>query len=120
MVDLFTRFRNSKIIFTGLFLFVFFDNLQPAAAVRVNFLAIYESTEGLSVKNGYIEIKPKTKAQLILIGSGIDNTSLVISFSKTSKQYGKSCEDDREPPLFYVKEGGLLSLQFEVRIFPGL
>ena len=119
MVDLFTLVPHQRDInffalsITALILCKSTCGLSPS----INYLAIYETSEDVKVKDGIISVEPEKPFKLWLFGNNLNGS--LISLSETAKSKGESCDNDRttkpEDVLSETGESAEVQLTLQVR-----
>ncbi|XP_066921976.1 metal transporter CNNM2-like [Clytia hemisphaerica] len=107
--------REARVAFVNLCLFTFLTvNLGCLSAVEVDFLTVFESSEGVTISNGIITVITETDAKLKLHGKDVKNK--LISFADTAPDKAQDpCDNNRVTDIFKSDDNGLVNLNFKAR-----
>ena len=108
--------REARVAFVNLCLFTFLTlNLGGLSAVEVDFLTVYETSEGVTISNGIVTVITETDAKLKLHGKDVENK--LISFANTAPDKAQDpCDNNRVTDIFKSDDKGLVNLNFKVFI----
>ena len=118
MVDLFTLVPHKRDInFFLLSITALILCKSTSGSPRINYLAVYETSEDVKVNDGIISVEPEKPFKLWLFGNNLNGS--LISLSETAKSKGESCDNDRtttpEGVLSETGESAEVQLTLQVR-----
>ena len=82
----------------------------------IKYLAVYETSEDVKVKDGIISVEPEKPFKLWLFGNNLNGS--LISLSETAKSEGESCDNDRttKPQDVLSKTGESAEVQLTLQV----